>query len=123
MRKYGNHTQLHKVNDSVLYQNTSTSRFLVQMYFINLFRYVTKENVPKVQHFNQVSVHNVYLAPFNHQYYRGRVDAIDFKQGSVTVFFIDFGNVEDVAIDELVVITRKGLLALGDSALPLVKVN
>ena len=108
---------------SVLYQNASTSRFLVRIYFINLFRYVTKENVPKVQHFNQISVHNVYLAPFNHQYYRGRVDAIDFKQGSVTVFFIDFGNVEDVAIDELVVITRKGLLALGDSALPLVKVN
>ena len=108
---------------SVLYQIASTSRFLVRIYFINLFRYVTKENVPKVQHFNQVSVHNVYLAPFNYQYYRGRVDAIDFKQGSVTVFFIDFGNVEDVAIDELVVITRKGLLALGDSALPLVKVN
>ena len=93
------------------------------IHFINFFRYVVKEKVAKVQHFNQVSVHNVYLAPFNQHFYRGRVDAVDFKQGSVTIFFIDFGNVEDVAIDELVVITRKGLLTLGDSALPLVKVR
>ena len=77
----------------------------------------------KVQHFNQITIHNVYLAPFNHKYYRARVDSLDFAQGSVTVFFIDYGNVEDVSIDELVIITRKGLLALGDSVLQLIKVK
>ena len=39
------------------------------------------------------------------------------------MFFIDFGNVEDIAIDELIVITRKGLIALGDAAISLTKVS
>ena len=43
-------------------------------------------------------------------------------KGTANVFFIDYGNVEEISIYELVQITKKGIVALGETAMHLVKV-
>ena len=50
------------------------------------------------------------------------MDAKDLSQYAVTVCFIDYGNVEEVALQDLVIISKEGLTSLGGSVMSLIKV-
>ena len=54
----------------------------------------------------------IYLAYSNlfGEYYRGRLDKIDYGKGTVGVFFIDYGNSEeDISIEHLIQISKKAV--------------
>ena len=84
-------------------------------------KYAQDEPSCIVQNFSRVVSGNVYLAPYNDEYYRARVDGVDESSNYVTCFFIDFGNTETVMLEELIVLSKKGLTELGDHGLPLIK--
>jgi hypothetical protein len=44
------------------------------------------------------------LAPFESDYYRGRVDKYDAGADKVSVFFIDFGNRDLVDVNSLIIL-------------------
>ncbi len=72
--------------------------------------------------FQDVKVGHVYLAPFDNEYFRARVDSVDRRAGTIAVFFIDFGNVRnDVRLSELIPITRNGLREIGPVGIKLVE--
>ena len=85
-------------------------------------KYAQDEPSCLVQHLKHVIAGNVYLAPFNDEYYRARVDAVDECSNYVTVFFMDFGNSDSVMLEELIVLSRKGLTELGENVMPLIKI-
>ena len=85
-------------------------------------KYAENEPTCMVQQMKQVLVGNIYLAPFNEDYFRARIESVDSSTNTVHVFFIDFGNVEDVMLEDLIVINKKGLYDLGVSVMALIKV-
>ena len=64
----------------------------------------------------------MYLAPFEGEHYRARVDSVNDHNRTASVFFIDFGNIRDnVLLEELVPITDQGIVNLGRTARKLVE--
>ncbi len=84
--------------------------------------FVKEEKIVRafVTRLGQVHEDHVYLAPFEGVYYRARVDLIE--RMTAHVFFVDFGNVEEVNIQELVMITKQGLQDIGESVMHLIKI-
>lgn len=84
-------------------------------------KYASAENIPGPRHIKDLVHGNVYLAPFEQGYYRARIDSVDFQSAIATVFFIDFGNIEDVVMEDLIFITKEGLTKLGQPVMALIK--
>jgi ATP-dependent RNA helicase TDRD9 len=84
-------------------------------------KYVNSTNAPHVQHVSQVALGHIFLAPFEDEYYRARVDGINGPNGTVFVFFIDYGNsIHELHMEDLVSLNQKGLTQLGNAVMALV---
>lgn len=68
----------------------------------------------------QVEVGSLCLAPFQGEFYRARVESISGQKTSV--FFVDYGNIQEFVISDLILISKESLHSIGDSVMDLIKV-